>query len=955
MGNTGGWLWGTGARKAVTSTLIVAGVAAAALATVGSEAVCRMGPIRDLPFCTPDEQAALNDARARLERQDIAGAQITLRNLLQSDPESPGGRLLFARALLAQGDPAAAEVELKRAPGFESLPAEWWPQRAELMVGLGKGKELLAQPPALAKADDALAAQMLTWTARAQLQAGQPDEAVKSVQAALVKQPAYRPARVLQARLAAMKGDMPTAKAEAERLAGEDGKDAQAWLLRGDLGVMADPRSAEAAEAYRKAIELQPRLAEAQGALAMLAIRQGDFATAASAAAGLRKVQPRNGLAIYLQAIAAFSQKEFQKAHDLLQFLPVEGDARMLTLSGTVEARLANWAAAETQLTRAVQMLPDEARPRAELAAVYLRRGDPRRALDTLGPLLGGKDGDARTWHMAGQAQMQLGEFAAAEKSYAHAKTLQPGDKRLTVDAARLKIARGERDAGMHDLSEAAAAAADDPNDTSADMALVQAHLQRGDRKAALAAVEALIKKTPDAIAPLLLQGQLQAAAGQKDAARAAFDAVMRKDPANLTAVRQLAAMDVAADQPDKARERYLALLERNPRATPAMLDLAELARRASGGDAKAAEWIDRAVRVDPRDTRAWAAAIRFHQSNANNTAALTTARAAAAALPQDPDVLTLLAEVQLADGDATQAAATLAQAQQLRPTSAEILRRQALALIAAGKAERALTAAERAAELAPDSPAVAGAVISSALAAERAPKAMAVARDWQKRQPKSPLGWQMEAEVDLAQKQYATAATALRSALGKGAGSEVSWLLLVALDKSGHAAEAQAHGKTWLDEHPKDAYFLAQMGTAAVAKGDLGEAEKLFRRALEQKPNSVSDMNNLAFVLLKRQPAEALALAKKAAEVAPYSPAVLDTLAAAYDASGNAGKAAEVQGMAVDLVPRAQPYRLRLVQYLLNAGDKTKARQELERVQDQLGGNPPSELMRNLQQKLRG
>lgn len=918
-------------------------------ATVGRSA-CVAGL---LPGCQSSEKEMMDTARSRFSRHDVAGAQIILRNLLQANPSSPTGRLLFAQTLMAQGDVAAADVELARAADLQAPAAVLLPLQAELLLAQGKGTEVIERFSTQPMADDTLFAEMRTWVARAQLRASNVPAATQAIQDALARVPGHRPARQLKARLAAVGGQVAAAKAEVELLLKEDPNDAQAWLLRGELDTVSDGLAQSAIAAYRKAIELQPTIADGHAGLIVLLLREHDFLAASAAADAMRAALPRSTAAAYLQALAAFQRSDFQRARDRLQGLQLDANPRALMLSGTVAARLGDLVQAESRLARVVQMLPREPIARRELAEVYLRLGQPERALASLEPLVGDTSStDAQAWRLAGQAHVRLGDFGAADKAYQKVRRLQPEDRQLAIVTAQLKIARGDSEAGLRELAAAAEA---DPKSIGADLALISAHMQGGNHTAAMAAVQALILKAPEAVEPLLIRGHLHAQAGQTDAARTSFEAALDKDPSNLAATRQLVALDLAAGQPDRARARHDKLLQRDPRAARVMLDLAELGRRLGDTRKQTAAWVDKAVQIDPNDASVWVAAVQFHLNGHDTVAALSRARAALAALPRDPDVLTVAAAAELSEGNVNQAIANLGELVRLRPRSPEAYLRQAEALNAAGKTEEGLAAAERALELAPQSATAARAVVRLAQAAQRLPRALAVARAWQQRQPESAVGWQLEAEVLLVQKQPLPAAAALRTALTKKAGGETAWLLATVLNKHGRAADAQAHIETWLREHPDDADFLDGLGALALSRGDLAEAETRYRQVLKLRPDSPEHMNNLAFVLVKRSNPDALALAERAAKAAPYSPPVLDTLAAAYASGGNAGKAVAAQELVVELAPRSLPYRLLLVQYLAAAGDKDRARDELDRARDQLGQQSAPPLMLKLQQQLRG
>jgi Flp pilus assembly protein TadD len=348
-------------------------------------------------------------------------------------------------------------------------------------------------------------------------------------------------------------------------------------------------------------------------------------------------------------------------------------------------------------------------------------------------------------------------------------------------------------------------------------------------------------------------------------------------------------------------------------------------------------------------------AVIAFHRDGGDAQRALSAARAAHSALPDDADILLLLAEVQLAEGDVEQAIASLGRVAELRPGTAEPQVRLVEAFLAAKRPERAWAAAERALAMAPDWLPAARAVVGAAIATQRIPHARAVAQQWQQRQPRTPTGWLLEADIELSQARWDAGISALRKALEKGADAHAAWLLYRALNQSGRTAEARQHAEDWLRRHPRDTMFLNLLGDAALHRGDLAEAEARFAQALSIQPESPTLMNNLAFALVLQKKPEAKALALKAVQAAPYSAPVLDTLAHAFAAEGNAAKAVEIQTQVVELMPRATTYRVHLARFHLQAGDRKKAEEELDRLLAQLDGAPLPADVKALQQQLRG
>ncbi|MBL8235635.1 MAG: tetratricopeptide repeat protein, partial [Bryobacterales bacterium] len=165
-----------------------------------------------------------------------------------------------------------------------------------------------------------------------------------------------------------------------------------------------------------------------------------------------------------------------------------------------------------------------------------------------------------------------------------------------------------------------------------------------------------------------------------------------------------LAALDMADRRFDAARKRYEDLLQADPRSVAALMALAVIERRSGGTREAAAQWVDKAAAANPQDASFWRQAIDFHRQDGDHPAALARARAALAAVPGNPELLTDVAAVQLAAGDVQQGIASLDRVAQLQPKSADAQLHLAQAHLQAGNAGRARTYVNQALALAPDS-----------------------------------------------------------------------------------------------------------------------------------------------------------------------------------------------------------------------------------------------------------
>ncbi|MCW5609417.1 MAG: PEP-CTERM system TPR-repeat protein PrsT [Rubrivivax sp.] len=890
----------------------------------------------------PGADELLQTARSALDREEYASAGIAARNLLKDEPESAAARFVLGRALYAAGDLEGAAIELERAQRFGHPDTELLPALAALRLAQKRPQEVVDTWVATSLPDAAAGARLRVLVAQAFRDLNRPDEAARAAAEALAMAPASPEAQVMAARVQADRGELEPALQAAAALVERMPDHAPGWVLQGDLLAARDPAAAVAA--YRRALALRQRLPEAHFGLVRALIAQPDLAAAAEQVATMRRVLPRLPSVDYMDALVAFLKGEHARAAEMADEIikRSQDDPALMLLAGMAQARLGGGARAESQLANAVSLAPGWVQPRIELAALQVG-ATPQRALETLQPLLARDEADARAWGLAGQAHARLGDFRAADAAFAKAQALQPDAPGLRAQAARSLIARGEVESGLRELQAAADA---DREGITADLALVAAHVRRGDRASALRVLDAAIAKRPDEALPHYLRGRVLAdQAGARggrigrDAqaeVRRAYEQALAKDGSLRLAVDALAALDIEAGDFAAARQRYEAYLKRQPKSGLAMTALAEITLRAGGGAAEVRSWLDRAVQTDPLDPWNWIAAIDLEQRLGDPAATLARAQAAHAALPGQPALMLALARAQLALREANQAAATLRQLVQVRPQLGEAHLMLATAHGLAGNNAAARQPMARALALEPDDPAVLRGNIALALADRQDAQALAVARGVQQRRPTAALGWQLEAEVHGALGQRDAAAGAWRKAYAQpDATPQVAAALhrtLLAGGAEGQAAARQFEARH-LAAQPRDAYFLTYLAEMAQAAGDAAAAERHYRRALAIQGDDPLLMNNLAALLTEPRPAEALALAERAVRLAPGQPALLDTLAAAQAKSRQFDRAVQNQLRAIEFAPGEPLLRLHLARIYVAQGDKDKARTELRRL----------------------
>jgi len=218
-------------------------------------------------------------------------------------------------------------------------------------------------------------------------------------------------------------------------------------------------------------------------------------------------------------------------------------------------------------------------------------------------------------------------------------------------------------------------------------------------------------------------------------------------------------------------------------------------------------------------------------------------------------------------------------------------------------------------------------------LAAGRPEKAMVVARDLQRDRPDLSVGFLFAGDIEATQKNWNAAAAAYRAGLSRDESSDLAAKLHSVLIAGSKRAEAESFAARWLKDHPNDPAFRGYLGGLALSRHDYPDAEANFLAVVKLQPDNAVAFNNLAWITYKLKKPGAAALAERAIALAPGKPAFMDTLATILADDGQAGKALEIQRKVIELRPDYAPFRLNLAKIYIKAGEKAKARIELEQL----------------------
>ncbi|MES2715786.1 MAG: XrtA/PEP-CTERM system TPR-repeat protein PrsT [Pseudomonadota bacterium] len=885
-----------------------------------------------LAGCGRSTSDRLDQVRTLIERQDRAAAMVSVKDLLQDQPDLGEARLLLGQLLLDRGEAAAAETELRRALELRQPEVVVVPVLARALLLGNQPAKLVAQFGRTSFPDRLASVQLKTTVAEAEAMLGQLDAARDSLDRALRAMPGHEPALLLRARVTAVGGDLGAAMAQVNALLASNPKNADAWVLQGDLLARQRAEPAALAKAYQQALAVRPDHAMAHTALVTLHLTLRDLDAARSQHEAMRKLLPRHPQTLLFDGQMALIKGDLAKARELFQLLlrGMPDNLVLLQSAGVVELRLNAPGQAEVLLSKAVQLAPNSPNARRLAAQAYLALGQPARALAVLEPITGPKAPDAEALTLAAQARLMAGDAALAASLFERAAKLQPDDPKIRTALALSHLQRGQGESALAELQRVAAS---DSTGTSADLALIAALLQRRSFDPALQAIAALAKKQPDQALPAHLRGQVLLHKRDTAGARAAFEQALRLDAGYFPSVTALAGLDLVDKRPEVARARFEALLKANPRNGPATIALAELAMRTGAGRGAVAAQLEAGIQASPDDATLRLALVGHHLETGNPKAALAAAQAALVQMPDHFELLGRLGQAQLLTGDGQQALNTFNRMVALQGKSPAGHMGLAEAQLAANDPAGAGRSLKRALELEPDHLPAQRLQVMLALRQKQPEQALAVARQVQQQRPAVAAGYLLEGEVQIVQQRWVQAVAALRQAVTKADPQQSAARLHHALLKSGQPAEAEAMAAAWTKDHPRDLLFLFHLGDEALARQDFATAEARYRAVLAVSPEHALSLNNVAWLMLTQKKPGALPYAERAVKASPDRPALRDTLAQALAAENQLPQALEMQKSALALRPDDPYLRLNLAKLHVQANQKKLAKTELDRL----------------------
>jgi len=874
------------------------------------------------------EQQLIQRAKDFEDKGNLKAGIIELKNALQKNPDSAQARWLLGLAYLKQGHGGDAEAQLNKAVQLGINPDTVRIPLARTWLLKGDFDKVLDKLQPIGKETPKVLAQILEIRGNALLGLGKNEESCPLFEQSLKADNTYVPAYLGQSKCEYSRGQAAQALATAQKATTLDPAHMDSWYLLGDLYRALD-QPQQALTAYNQALKINPDdfIALSSKAMTLLSINQPD--AAAKEVARLNQIRPHALMTMYLQAYVDYHNGKYNEAADSLQqVLRVDpNNVQAQLLFGTV-----NYAAKHDEIAlnsfNKVLAIADLPEARLLLAATQLRMGSTDDALKTLIPLLA-QGNNAKAFLLAGQIALNQGDYTKGLAYLNQASKIDPKDTTIRTTLASNQLLTGNQQG----ISGLESVITDNPQETQAYLLLASTQVAKSDLTGALTTLQKMAAAQPKNPLTYLIMGRVYLLQRNPVAARASFDRSLAIDPNFLAGAGALADLDITEKQPTRARQRFKNILAKSPDNLGAMLGQARV-DFALGDQASYVADLKNAIQKQPNALEPVVMLSNFYVRNAHQPQlALEIAQNAARTHAEDPGFLDNLGQAQLAAGRKKEAIDTYTHLTNLQPNSPAVWYQLGWARRVAGDLNGALQSLQKAINIAPNYRDAHIALAGIYMAKGQGNAALKQTRIIQAAYPKSPVGYNLEAELQGRLKQPERSLQALAKALQMAPSRGTAATYHLALIRAGQAANAEQVAQGWLKEHPDDMAFRMYLASTYLSQHQNAQAIALYRLVVQAAPNNVEALNNLAALLQMQNDPTALTYAKQAFSLQPDDPVVADTYGWGLVQQGQFGAALAPLTLAANALAQAPSVQYHLAVALVKTGNPGKAKTILQNI----------------------
>lgn len=872
-------------------------------------------------------------AKTFLANDQFNSALVELKSALQKDPQRADFRLALAQLYVKVGALDDAVKEYQRADQYSSDNSAFVQDYVKVLYLNGNYSDiltLLEDPADYAKPDQDY---LLVYKALAEAELGGTENA-EALFNQLSTSNQADVAAFAAAFQALAKSDLADVKQKLTQIPQSSELYHQSLYVRSKI-ALAENDITSAISLLKEYVTVNPYHLLPQLLLAQSYVKNEQLQLADAVLQPLLKKVPQQPLANYFAAIIAYDKKDFEQARINIDTAISGGfnsaQARILAALTAVKLKLDNVALSHLEAIKDIL----KHYPEAEMlyAQLMLKTGNTEAAQR----LLSGKELQQSDIQLLAATAFELtkqGSIEAAENLLAQYKSDDPFSARelLTLGAIQLKMP-GQRDTAIRSLEQALQL---DPAADQARVLLLTAYIRQQEYDKAMALADEWIASTDRSNAGHNMKAYVALLSEQPDLADEHISVVLKNEPNNSLARLLNASLAAAQGDVALASERFQSLLDDEPQNIQALEQYIALSH-GSGDKADALKRLAKAQKAEPQNYSLTLLLASFkHNEGAYNETLELLNSIKADQREWQPMHWAYLIDTQLRLNAPAQALQSAQSWHTLQPTSNMAAQAHMQALYANKDYSAALKLVDQLLSAQPGNSRFTNIKLQILDEANRNQQLL----DFVSSMPEEA---QQKAEILffagkalIRTEKYADAVQALSQSYAKQPHVKTALLLSESYNRLGSSDKGVALLEKHITTHGS-APALQAMLAQLTLNTDADRAVDTYQKMLAEQPDNILALNNLAWLMLEKgNVTVALTHAKKAYELQPKHPDILDTYGKVLMATGNAAQAKEMFEASLKVRPDASQVQLHYAEALAKTGSKEKARTVLQQLLSQ-------------------
>lgn len=875
-------------------------------------------------------QNYLDDAKKYQQNKNYKAAIIQLKNALQKEPENVNARLQLGKVYFTIGDGPSSYKEYRKARKYGATKKDWLPGLADSMLLQGQASELLNEIKISENDDAFLKSEIYSRFGLAHLFLRDASKAQDNFTKALEHNSQNLTPHLGLARLHYAKKDFANAESRLNSALKIDPENVESRVLKADISRQTNKLS-EAKSEYLAILSQHEKYVPAILGLTQTYMILGDTKQARkSVITGL--VVNKNIPALnYLHAVLDYQDGDYAKAESSLQKVFNITDKHFLSvfLMGKVQYALGNFEQADQNLDTAYKSNPNSFSLAKVLAATKLKLHKTEKVIEIFEKFKGVVQEDAEALSILGMAYSKKGDYVKGAEYFEKAVELDPKKANIKAQLGMNYLAGGDLDSAITNLQKAIDI---DNSLERADVFLVLAHLRKKEFDEALEVSKQFVGKQPRNPVAHNFVGASYIGLGKTEKARKAFNQALDVDPSFVSAEINLAKLDIAGKRRDSAKQRLRRINKKSPNNISAYLLLGRLLLQ-EGKQEESINIVKTANRQQPKALEPVVVLMRMYLASRQPQKALDVAESVRTEFSTSTTFLDLLARSQLALGKKKDAVVTFEEVVSLVPSNANAHYMLGRAYQNNKNESKAISSFKRSLKI--DTKHLQANASLAFLYINRSgyEKAKKIVAHLKKIYPEESVAWVIEGDLRVKQGDYSKSINSYKGALKRNSNNKVLFKLVKSYEETNDIQSAEKALKKWLGENENDAAAHMVIGQLYQKMEDDERSMRHYEKSVRLVPNNLVSLNNLSYVYVRNGDARAIELAKKAYELAPNNPSIIDTYGWALVNLGDKNLGARLLKEASIKAPHLLEIKYHLAYGYHVLGDNQAAKRELNRL----------------------